>query len=220
VRSELVADEQSMKLLDMVVRESDRINAIVTDFLHFSKMRCTALKRCNVTDALTDVVTMLESRSREPDVEIVFNANEPVSCLGDVEQLRQVFLNLGLNALDAMSDGGRLEVTVRRRPDESGSRVVVAFIDHGEGMTDEVRRRLFDPFFTTKPRGTGLGLAIVRRIVEAHQGHIEVDSRPGRGTTVRVVLNACVDADADASYPDDAYERTPTVATVGAGIQV
>ena len=208
IRSELEGREDCTRLLDLVVKESDRINAIVTNFLHFSKMRRAALARCNLTDVLSDVVTMLESRQgapnpttcvwerREGRAQIVFDGSRPVWAMGDVEQLRQVFLNLGLNALEAMPDGGRLEVTVRREEMDLGSlmnrsgmpKVVVEFRDHGEGMTEQVQAQLFNPFFTTKPRGTGLGLSIVQRIIEAHKGAIEVESTPGGGSTFRVVL--------------------------------
>jgi two-component system sensor histidine kinase PilS (NtrC family) len=221
IRSELTGDKECTRLLDLVVKESDRINAIVTSFLHFSKMRHTALTLCNVTDVLSDVVTMLENPQgtsnagspnatngvwgplncvwgpRDGRVKIVFDAARPVFCLGDVEQLRQVFLNLGLNALEAMPGGGRLDVRVRREETDfrTGSlhcdvpRVVVEFSDQGEGMTEGVKAQLFKPFFTTKPRGTGLGLSIVWRIIEAHKGRIEVESAPGRGSTFRVILD-------------------------------
>jgi len=209
VRSEFTGDRESMRLLDLVVRESDRINAIVTNFLYFSRMRRTALSRSNLTEVLSDVVTMLETRqaggdspnggnrARGPRVQIDFDAKRPVFCLGDVEQLRQVFLNLGLNALEAMPSGGRLEVRVRREERDSQGealtreipKVVVEFRDQGEGMSEEVKAHLFKPFFTTKPRGTGLGLSIVRRIIEAHKGRVEVESAPGRGSTFRVVLD-------------------------------
>jgi len=208
IRSDMTVEDQNVKLLDMVVHESDRINTIVTDFLHFSKMRSTALKRCNLTDALADVVTMLESRHRGKRLDIEFDATEPVFCLGDVEQLRQVFLNLGLNALDAMPEGGRLKVVVRRdvasrcRDASEGERptTVVEFIDEGRGMSSEVKSQLFNPFFTTKPRGTGLGLSIVRRIVEAHKGSIEVESTEGEGSTFRVVLEGYPVPELQVSY--------------------
>jgi len=212
VRSEIVADEQSMQLLDMVVREADRINTIVTDFLHFSKMRSSALQRCSLTDAVTDVVALLERRQHEPHVQIVLDADESVFCLGDVEQLRQVFLNLGLNALDAMPSGGRLDVVIRRR---APSHVTVEFIDQGEGMTEAVKRQVFNPFFTTKSRGTGLGLAIVQRIVEAHRGQVEVESLPGRGSTVRVVLNAYVEPEPGTPPPACACDEAHAAPMAG-----
>lgn len=233
IRTELAADNETGQLLDLVVRESDRINTIVTDFLHFSKMRRAALAPCNLTDVLSDVVTMLGKRSqattcdargegggseRGAAVSIEFDDTEPVSCLGDVEQLRQVFLNLGLNALDAMSQGGKLTVSVRQEDalwpsDAAGGecpRVAVEFTDEGEGMTGKVKAQIFKPFFTTKPRGTGLGLAIVHRIVEAHGGHVEADATPGRGSTFRVVLKGTGSVESVSRKP----ETGPQLASV------
>jgi two-component system sensor histidine kinase PilS (NtrC family) len=197
IRSDLPPGLPSGRLLDLVIRESDRINAIVSDFLHFSRMRRTALTRCNLTTLLSDVLAILRGRRDAGNVRIEFDPSTPIYCLGDVEQLKQVFLNLGLNAIDAMPDGGCLRVTVRQEAPEwssedvsrRGARVVVEFADEGVGMTDEVRRQLFSPFFSTKSRGTGLGLCIVRRIVEAHRGRVEVESVPGSGSTFRVVLD-------------------------------
>ncbi len=201
------ADEDTRRLLDIMVKESDRINAIISDFLHFSKMRPVALTRSNLTDVVGDVVTTLESRPNWSG-SIGFERGEPVFCLGDVEQLRQVFLNLGLNAIEAMPEGGRLEVRIRREgmlalwdnAYRNSPRVAVEFTDQGEGMTGEVKAKLFDPFFTTKSRGTGLGLSIVKRIVEAHKGHIEVDTAPGRGSTFRVVLERCPAPEVEVSH--------------------
>ncbi|KPJ56164.1 MAG: hypothetical protein AMS16_02900 [Planctomycetes bacterium DG_58] len=204
--SPVPADEDTRRLLDIMVKESDRINVIITDFLHFSKMRPAALTRCNLTEVITDVVTMLESRPDWPG-SVRFDGGQPVFCTGDVEQLRQVFLNLGLNAIEAMPEGGRLDVRIRQQEvselsedtDRMGSRLVVEFTDEGHGMTGEVKAKLFDPFFTTKPRGTGLGLSIVKRIVEAHGGHIEVDTALGRGSTFRVVLQGARAPEASAA---------------------
>ncbi len=197
IRSDLPPDLPSGRLLDLVIRESDRINAIVSDFLHFSRMRRTALIRCDLTVLLSDVLAMLHRRREAGNVRMEFAPSGPLYCLGDVEQLKQVFLNLGHNAIDAMPDGGCLRVAARQEAPEwsredvsrPGARVVVEFTDEGIGMTDEVRRQLFSPFFSTKSRGTGLGLCIVRRIVEAHRGRVEVESVPGGGSTFRVVLD-------------------------------
>ncbi len=196
IRSDVSSDPQAAGLLDLVIRESDRINAIVSDFLNFSRMRRTALMRTDLAAVLGDVVTMLRNRRSAANVRIDFNAPAAVYCLGDVEQLKQVFLNLGLNAIDAMPHGGTLEIRLRREEPEWspadvnrwGSRVVVEFVDEGVGMSEEVQKQLFSPFFSTKTRGTGLGLCIARRIVEAHKGRVEVESAPGRGSTFRIVL--------------------------------
>jgi Signal transduction histidine kinase len=106
---------------------------------------------------------------------------------GDGEQLRQVWLNLVNNALDAMADGGTLTVSWRPAP---GGRAVVEFADEGTGMSPEHLPRVGEPFFTTKPGGTGLGVAIAQRIVERHGGTLVFESAPGRGTVARVSLPA------------------------------
>jgi signal transduction histidine kinase len=101
-------------------------------------------------------------------------------------QLRQVFLGIAANALEAMGSQGTVTIRSRRRRDE----IEIEFEDEGPGMADEILTRIFDPFFTTKPpgQGTGLGLAIAQGIVTDHGGRIEVTSRVGKGTTFRVVL--------------------------------
>src|SRR6185312_13665115 len=113
--------------------------------------------------------------------------------MADAAQLEQAFLNLILNAVEAMPRGGRLTIVSRAlRPagtDTGPTRVIVEFKDTGHGMTKEQRERAFDSVLnTTKRKGTGLGLAIVRRIVEAHRGRVEIKSRRGRGTTIGIAL--------------------------------
>jgi signal transduction histidine kinase len=103
---------------------------------------------------------------------------------GDAERLQQTFLNLILNARDAMPEGGTLRVKLARR----GRRVEIAFTDTGEGMTEEVRRRATEPFYTSKAKGSGLGLAVVRRVVDDLGGRLDIRSRPGEGTTVLLGL--------------------------------
>jgi signal transduction histidine kinase len=104
----------------------------------------------------------------------------------DELKMRQSFLNLALNAVQAMPYGGTLRVAAYRCTEKPGA--VVEFTDTGSGIPPELRERLFQPFFTTKATGTGLGLTIVRRTLEAHGGHIHLDSPPGGGTTFRLVL--------------------------------
>lgn len=194
--------EDARKLMDVVVRESDRINAIITEFLQFAGMPRAALRRCNLNDVLNDMVVLLEGRYPERRHRIELQAPEPTWCLGDAEQLRQVFLNLGLNALEAMEENGTLRITVSSRvlrprwANETYAgpvqeRVRVTFEDEGVGFDESVRAKLFEPFFTTKTRGTGLGLSVARRIVEGHHGAIEAESRPGQGSRFTVCLQGC-----------------------------
>jgi signal transduction histidine kinase len=116
---------------------------------------------------------------------VVTRSNAPkAAVLGDAERLRQALLNLVLNAVQAMPDGGVLTVDTRRL----GDVVQVAVRDTGAGMDRVTLRRAFEPFFSTRPRGTGLGLAVVREVAEGHGARIRVTSRPGRGTTVRLTF--------------------------------
>jgi signal transduction histidine kinase len=123
---------------------------------------------------------------------------------GDANLLRQVFDNLIDNAVQAMSAGGRLTIRVRTWNREGADGLGVDIIDTGEGMDTQVRSRALDPFFTTRPSGTGLGLAIVDRIIEAHGGALDIDSRAGEGTTVTVFL-----PHGSASDPPPTRPRTP-----------
>jgi signal transduction histidine kinase len=103
---------------------------------------------------------------------------------GEEHLLRQIFWNLSRNALQAMPDGGELEISAIHQ----NGRVVLQWRDNGVGMTEEIRRQAFEPFVTTKPGGTGLGLAVVYAAVAEHNGTVSIDSAPGSGTTVRVEL--------------------------------
>ena len=105
---------------------------------------------------------------------------------GDFNQLQEVFVNLGLNACQAIPDWGELTITTRYNKGESHVEVLVS--DTGQGMDDEQLQKLFDPFFSTKEKGTGLGLSICRNIIDLHKGSIEVKSAPGKGTTFTVRL--------------------------------
>jgi two-component system sensor histidine kinase HydH len=104
----------------------------------------------------------------------------------DTDRMNQVLLNLYLNALEAMGPGGTLSVDLSRIEDGRGIRIVVK--DTGAGIRQEDLDHVFDPYFTTRPSGTGLGLAIVHKIMESHRGEVRVESEPGRGTTVTLIL--------------------------------
>ena len=200
-------DHESGQLMDVVVRESDRINAIITEFLEFAGTRKPALKRCNLTDILTDTVLLLKGRCPQGGHRVELETCEPVFAMADAEQIRQVFLNLGLNGLEAMERPGVLRIRVeyrRLRPrwanaeytDSDEYRTCVIFQDEGEGFGPADAEQIFVPFYTTKTRGTGLGLAVVRRIVEGHHGTIEVHSQPGLGSRFTVCLEEARGAEA------------------------
>lgn len=187
-------DPDGPRLRNIVTREADRVDEIIGEFLSFASMRPTRKAESDLCALLRDVQELLRARFDSAGVEI--DLEEPLRCMADPGQMKQVFLNLGFNALEAPGDGERrLQISARSvsygNPEESAGRIAVTFHDNGCGMTEEVMRRMFDPFFTTKGGGTGMGLAVVRRIISAHEGSIEIDSRPGEGTWATVYLPAC-----------------------------
>ena len=164
-----------------------RLHTVAGNLLSVARQRpaVTSDAPLDLIQVLTEVVdgAALSLPGTGIRIESAFElAKAPV--LGESEPLRQAFLNLVLNAVQAMPEGGVLTVAARRL----GDSVVVDVRDTGVGMDRATLRRAFDPFFTTRPRGTGLGLAVVREVVESHQARVRVISRPGRGTTFRLTF--------------------------------
>lgn len=173
-------------LCDDILEEVTRLSRVVTEFLEFARPREPFFEEVRMDDILGRALDLASSQAGERvTVERELRANGAV-VNADPEQCRQVFLNLILNAFDAMPDGGVL--TVRSFPDGERRHVVMEFRDTGVGISDENLPQVFNPFFTTKAKGTGLGLSIVHRIVESHGGRIDVESEPGMGTAFRLVL--------------------------------
>lgn len=187
----------SAEFIGIIVEEVDRLNNVVTKFLDYARVEKSEPvehSAIDLNEVVRRTIQLLAKHDAAANVEIEVRLDEmlpPVA--GDPDQLHQVFLNLGLNALHAMSDGGRLEIitTPRRRSRLGyGSFSEVRFRDNGEGIPRDVLNKIFIPFYTTKERGTGLGLSISHRIVTHHGGTIEVRSNPGHGSTFSVFLPA------------------------------
>jgi signal transduction histidine kinase len=164
-----------------------RISGLVQAIKGFTHMdQATVAEPLDLTLNLNNTVTILRSKARAKSIAVVVDVEPDLPRVrGFVGELNQVWANLIDNALDAVADAGRVEVTAKRER----QRVVVRVVDNGPGIPAEIRARIFDPFFTTKPvgRGTGLGLDIVRRLVSHNDAEIDVESRPGR-TEFRVSL--------------------------------
>ncbi len=189
--------EESSEWIGIIVEEVNRLNNVVTQFLDYarpSKTEPVAYGNIDINDVVRKTVQLIETDEAAADITIDVRLDDlipPVA--GDPEQLRQVFLNLGLNALQAMDGAGHLEIiSTRRRRSRLGygSFAEVRFRDTGAGIPQDKLRSLFIPFYTTKQNGTGLGLAISQRIVTQHNGLIEVRSSPGHGSTFSVFLPA------------------------------
>jgi len=178
----------------IISEKLDHLNRIVEQVLALSRNAEPQLAPVDLNRVLEELNLLMRHKLKTHGVECVreLEADLPLVS-GDSTQLEQVFLNLSLNAVEAMAAGGRLTIrtrTVRNPPEESGApSVEIEFADTGHGMTQEEQQGAFKSLLkTTKHKGTGIGLAIVGRIVEAHRGTVEVSSRAGRGTTIRVRL--------------------------------
>ena len=177
--------EMATVLLD----EVGRLTAFLDRFLDFAKPRELQFGRLDLGEELRAVAEMLGQRTKGDKHSVKLRlGNRATIVNADAVRLRQVFLNVGLNALEAMPDGGILEIAVGDAERDGGSFVAVEFRDTGTGIESQALEQMFNPFFTTKPGGTGLGLAISYRIVGDHGGRVEVTSIPQRGTKVTVLL--------------------------------
>jgi two-component system sensor histidine kinase PilS (NtrC family) len=178
-------DDKGQRLLHILVDESRRLSGILDGFLTYTRPHKTDFAPCDVGAILRDCVDLLaRSDEHHDNHRIQLQISGPLILDGEEQLLRQVFWNLSRNALQAMPDGGELEISGDRRD----GTIVLRWRDTGVGMTDEVRRQAFEPFVTTHPGGTGLGLAVVYAAVAEHGGTIAIDSLPGRGTMVTVEL--------------------------------
>lgn len=186
----LKGDEQ--RLMDIVVRETDRLNEIITDFLEYARPKGAHMSSIELGPLLEETVILLKnSRSFREDIAVVSGIEPGIRLKGDAQRLRQVFWNLLINACQAMPQGGRITISAKRDElSEDPEMVEIVLHDTGQGIAKDALGKIFDPFFTTKTEGTGLGLAIAYRIVEDHQGTISVDSGPAQGTrfTIRIPL--------------------------------
>lgn len=188
LRQELHLSDDQARLLDIVMRESDRLNQTISHFLAYARPERFNVTRLDARRPVNDAAMLLRNgpslHARHViEVEV---PDEPVWCDADEGQVSQVVWNLATNGLRAMPEGGRLRLIVRREPQDGDA--VLEVTDEGTGMPEDELDRMFQPFHSTFEGGTGLGMAIVHRIVSDYGGEIRVTSRPGAGTTVTVRL--------------------------------
>ena len=198
LKRQLPDSPDAQGILQEIISEAKMANAIVLDVLEFVRPIRLQVERVSLSDVLREALTTADTQAARNGIEISMDVADDLPRIqGDQVQLRQLFTNLLINAFEAL--GGKGEVRIRAslaaaeqdqraEPSEAPNLVVVDVADSGPGVPAEVKDRIFSPFFTTKPQGSGLGLAIVRKIVDAHDGRIDVDSRGGSGTCFHVAL--------------------------------
>ena len=173
------------KLMDIALSEMDRLNTIITDFLTYSRPKPPEFLSFDLHTMLDEIIQLTRNAVMSADnISITKDFGGHYEIVADPQKLRQVFLNLTMNAIESMPSGGSLTIRTRR----GHNTVAVSFRDSGIGIPPENLKEIFYPFFTTKDRGTGLGLSIAYRIIEEHRGRITVNSMPGTGTTFEITL--------------------------------
>jgi two-component system sensor histidine kinase PilS (NtrC family) len=185
IRENSITKEQKSRLMDIALNEMDRLNGIITEFLHYSRPADIQIQDFDLHSVLSETIELLKRRDFLTDsISFKMNFSAPLVIKGDQQKFQQVFWNLGNNALDAMPEGGELSIGTL----ENESLVRIAFSDTGSGIKKEDIEKVFYPFFTTKEEGTGLGLSIAYRIVEDHGGTLTIKSDAGKGTKVHILL--------------------------------
>jgi two-component system, NtrC family, sensor histidine kinase HydH len=186
LRKRLEHNESNTKLAKIIEEEVNRLNQTVTEFLDFARPREPNLRACDVEGILERGLEFLQPEIERYNIALIRNYGNGHPLTVDPDLLYRAFLNIFINAIQAMPQGGQLTITTAAGPQGKGMKI--EFQDSGEGISAENTKKIFNPFFTTKDQGSGLGLSIVKGIIESHQGQINIDSNFGRGAKVSIVL--------------------------------
>lgn len=187
LESSMPPESMQADLMSIILRESDRLNSIITNFLSYAKPKVGSFVEIDVCEAIRETTKLIRHSPEVTEKHVLKEVlpPNPMFVFADSTQLKQVFWNLARNAISAMPDGGELSISLEAIPN---NRVQIVFEDTGVGMTPEQVERLFEPFSKSTSGGTGLGLSIVYQIIRDHDGVINVRSFQGEGTVITVVL--------------------------------
>lgn len=185
LKKKMTPDEGASRIPDIIIEESNRLNNIITDFLNYARPREPNLFPCRIVDVIDKNIEYLSWQLHEQGfvMRTHYEPNLP-KIQADEDMLYQAFLNVLINAMQAMPDGGDIDISVKA----GDNSIWITFDDQGTGIKAEALEKMWDPFFTTKDKGTGLGLGIVKNIIEAHDGQIRIGARPEGGTRVSIKL--------------------------------
>jgi len=189
INEELDGRDELRTYAEAILREVDRLNHIVEGVLELSAGVSSNRSRGDVRNILDDTLSLLKYNIDAENIEVeAAYPDAPQMVYADADQLRRAFLNIAINAVQSMPEGGKLRVGVGRG--RGGKEIVIEFSDTGVGMREDDMEKVFEPFYSTKEKGIGLGLPISHRIISDHGGSIDIRSRVGQGTTVRIRLPA------------------------------
>lgn len=180
-RQRLSGNKEDEETADIMIAETERLNRVISQLIEFARPLTLKIEQTSMTDLVRHTIKLVDAEARKNAVAIDIQAGEhlPLADI-DPDKIKQVLLNIFLNALSAMPDGGRLSVELAAQKDNMD----VMVSDTGTGIKEEDLPRIYDPYFTSKPAGTGLGLAVVQKIMDAHGGIIQMESKTGLGTKV------------------------------------
>ena len=185
-RKKFDPDSEDAAYAQVMANEVDRLNRFIQDLLNFAKPQEPRFNPVDITTLMQHTLKLTEPDFREKNIRVEARFDEAIPpVMADGDMITQALLNILINASEAMENGGKLTITVRKNYEQS---VHIFIEDNGKGISPADLRKIFDPFFTLKSGGSGLGLAIVYRIIENHHGEIEVTSQPGKGTTFKINL--------------------------------
>ena len=187
-----MSDERGRKRLQTIREQIDRISHIIQTLLNMARPSERESTPIDLVVVLRETLAFLAEKLRTHRIETLLELPARAPLVGQADKLQQLFINLVLNAVDAMPDGGKLRLAIRPLP---GERIEVTIADSGHGMAPETVARIFDPFFSTKApgRGSGLGLVVAQGIVTDHGGTLKVASAPGQGTVFTITLPVSTD---------------------------
>ncbi|MEW9124411.1 MAG: ATP-binding protein, partial [Thermotaleaceae bacterium] len=185
MQNELKENKEAVVELQVIDEEVERANKVIKSLMEFGKPSKNLKNIYSLNEIIEDVLIIINKYTTQHNVNVCFNKAQIPYSEFDKEQLKQAFVNLIFNAVDAMPRGGELTISTDYAHDKW---IKVEFHDEGDGIAEENLEKIFTPFFTTKDEGTGLGLSIVHRIIEEHHGIIKVSSKPGKGTSFEMLF--------------------------------
>ena len=181
--------EDDKKLFKIILKEIDRLNRLVGEFLDYSKPEKRPEEKVQLQIIIDDVVKFLETSEQKPaQLKIHKNVSPVPVIFAHSDKLRQAFLNIIINSFQAMNKKENPEIWIELKHLASMNRVELSIRDNGCGMSPETKRKMFEPFHTTKPKGTGLGLAITHKILDSHNAQVYVESEIGQGTEFKLIF--------------------------------
>lgn len=179
-----IKDKDTSEGIDIILHEIDRANRVIMELLDFAKPYSYKNDKVYIGEVLREMTVLIKRFAEERGVKVITRIETKGTVVGDKDKLKQGFLNILINGIQAMIEGGNIEI--ESYIEEKW--VVISFLDEGIGISPDIQEVIFNPFFTTREEGTGLGLAITHRIVEEHKGKISIGNRDGKGTNVTIYL--------------------------------